>query len=189
MFSINLYLRGSLVAFYEFEGKRPYADPGAFVHPEAVLIGDVIVERGGYIGAGAVLRGDIGFVRVGKGSNVQENCVIHTFPDKPATLHPDVHVGHGCILHGCEICSRVLVGMGSIVSDGARINSRCLIGAGSFVPFGMEIPEDSLVMGSPARVVKAISREQLDRISNGLSIYQDLTRRHLKSLKRLPDMG
>jgi len=189
MFSINLYLRGSLVAFYEFEGKRPHVDPGAFVHPEAVLIGDVIVERGGYIGAGAVLRGDIGFIRVGKGSNVQENCVVHTFPDKPATLHPDVHVGHGCILHGCEICSMVLVGMGSIVSDGARINSRCLIGAGSFVPFGMEIPEDSLVMGSPARVVKAISREQLDRISNGLSVYQDLTRRHLKSLKRLPDMG
>jgi phenylacetic acid degradation protein len=76
--------------------------------------------------------------------------------------------------------------MGSIVSDGAKINSRCLIGAGSFVPFGMEIPENSLVMGSPARVVKSITQEQLDRISNGLSIYQDLTRRHLTSLKRLP---
>lgn len=189
MFSIIPSFGGSFVAFYEFEGKRPYADPEAFVHPDAVLIGDVIVDRGGYIGAGAVLRGDIGFIRVGSGSNVQENCVIHTFPDKPATLHPDVHVGHGCILHGCEICSMVLVGMGSIVSDGAKIHSRCLVGAGSFVPFGMEIPEDSLVMGSPARVVKAISQEQLDRISNGLSVYQDLTRRHLKSLRRLPDNG
>jgi phenylacetic acid degradation protein len=184
---VNLSSGGGVVAFYEFEGKVPYADPEAFVHPEAVLIGDVIVDRGGYIGAGAVLRGDIGYIRVGRGSNVQENCVIHTFPDKPATLHPDVHVGHGCVLHGCEICSMVLVGMGSIVSDGVKINSRCLIGAGSFVPFGMEIPENSLVMGSPARVVKEISREQLERISNGLSIYQDLTRRHLKSLKRLPD--
>ena len=172
---------------YEFEGKRPQVDPTAFVHPQAVLIGDVVIEPGGYVGAGAVLRGDIGYIRVGRGSNVQENCVIHTFPDKPATLHPDVHVGHGCVLHGCEICSMVLVGMGSIVADGVKINSRCLIGAGSFVPFGMEIPENSLVMGSPARVVREISQEQLERISNGLSIYQELTRRHLKSLRRLPD--
>ena len=140
------------MAFYEFEGKRPYADTEAFVHPQAVLIGDVIVEAGCYIGAGAVLRGDIGYIRV-----------------------------------GCEVCSNVLVGMGSVVSDGVKINSRCLIGAGSFVPFGMEIPENSLVMGSPARVIKEISQEQLERISNGLSIYQDLTRRHLKSLKPLHD--
>jgi phenylacetic acid degradation protein len=175
------------MAFYEFEGKRPHAAADAFVHSEAVLIGDVVVEPGAYIGAGAVLRGDIGYVRVGRGSNVQENCVIHTFPEKPATLHPDVHVGHGCILHGCEICSMVLVGMGAIVADGAKINSRCLIGAGSFVPVGMEVPEGSLVMGSPARVVKAISREQLERMSDGLVIYQDLARRYLTSLKRIPD--
>lgn len=83
----------------------------------------------------------------------------------------------------------VLVGMGSIVGDGAKINSRCLIGAGSFVPFGMEIPEGSLVMGSPARVIRAISKEQLDRISSGLAIYQDLARRHLTSLKRVSRDG
>jgi len=175
------------VPFYEFEGKRPYADTEAFVYPQAVLIGDVIVEAGCYIGTGAALRGDIGYIRVGHGSNVQENCVIHTFPGKPAMIHPDVHVGHGCILHGCEVCSNVFVGMGSVVSGGVKINSRCLIGAGSFIPFGKEIPENSLVMGSPARVIKEVSREQLEQISNGLSIYQDLTRRHLESLKRLPD--
>jgi len=182
-------LREIIVPFYEFEGKRPHADPHAFVHPEAVLIGDVIVESACYIGAGAVLRGDIGFIRVGRGSNVQENCVIHTFPDKPATLHPDVHVGHGSILHGCEVCSHVLVGMGSIVADGVKINSRSLIGAGSFIPVGKEIPENSLVMGSPAKVIKEINQDQLERISSGLSFYQDLAQRHLKSLKRLPDGG
>ena len=169
--------------FYEFEGKRPYVDTEAFVHPQAVLIGDVIIEAGCYIGAGAVLRGDIGYIKVGRGSNVQENCVVHTFPNKPVMIHPNVHVGHGCILHGCELCSDVLVGMGSIVADGVKINSRCFIGAGSFVPFGKEIPEDSLVMGLPAKVVKEISAKQLAQISNGLTIYQDLARRHLKSLK------
>ncbi|MGB6068150.1 MAG: phenylacetic acid degradation protein PaaY [Desulfomonilaceae bacterium] len=171
---------------YEFERKRPWVDPQAFVHPQAVLIGDVMIEAGCYVGAGAVLRGDIGSVRVGAGSNVQENCVVHTFPDKATTIHPNAHVGHGCILHGCEICSNVLVGMGSIVGDDVKINSHCIIGAGSFVEFGTEIPPESVAVGSPARVVKAAGPEHLKRIADGLAIYQELTRRYLKSFKPAP---
>ena len=174
------------MSFYEFEGKKPFADRNAFVHPEAVLVGDVKIEAGCYIGAGAVLRGDIGSIRVGKGSNVQENCVIHTFPDKATILHPETHIGHGCILHGCEICSYVLVGMGCIIADGVKINSYCLIGAGSFVAFGEEIPPNSVATGSPAKVIKEISSEQLKRMANGRAIYQDLAKRHLKSLKAIP---
>ena len=83
--------------FYEFEGKKPWINPKAFIHPEAVLIGDVEIDAGCYVGAGAVLRGDIGSIRIGKGSNVQENCVIHTFPDKSTILHPDSHIGHGTL--------------------------------------------------------------------------------------------
>lgn len=99
------------MAWYEFEEKRPFVHPKAFVHPEAVLIGAIKIGSGCYVGAGAVLRGDIGSISIGRGSNVQENCVIHTFPDKSTILHQDAHIGHGCILHGCEICSNVLIGL------------------------------------------------------------------------------
>ncbi len=176
---------GFKMPFYEFENKSPKVDRQAFIHPEAVLIGDVTVDATCYVGAGAVLRGDIGSIRVGEGSNVQENCVFHTFPDKSVVLHPNSHVGHGAVLHGCEIGSYVLVGMGAIVADGVKINSECIIGAGSFVPFGMAIPSNSLVLGSPARVVKKITPAQLKQIQKGLSIYQDLTRRYLKSFSRI----
>jgi phenylacetic acid degradation protein len=125
---------------YEFEEKRPSIDRGAFVHPQAVLIGDVRIEDGCYVGAGAVLRGDHGSIRIGKGSNVQENCVIHTFPDKATILHSDSHIAHGAILHGCEICSNVMVGMNCVIADDVKINSYCLIGSGSFVPPGQEVP-------------------------------------------------
>jgi phenylacetic acid degradation protein len=171
---------------YEFEGKRPSIDSKAFVHPDAVLIGDVVVDADCYVGAGAVLRGDIGSIRIGKGSNVQENCVIHVFPDKSAILHPNSHIGHGAILHGCEICSNVLVGMRAIIADGVKINSFSFIGAGSFVPFEQEIPSHSLVVGYPAKVIKKVSPEHLERIKDGLAIYQDLTRRHLKSFREIP---
>lgn len=170
---------------YEFEGKRPSVHSKAFVHPDAVLIGDVVVEADCYVGAGAVLRGDIGSIRVGKGSNVQENCVLHAFPDKSTILHPNSHIGHGAILHGCEICSHVLVGMGAIIADGVKINSYSLVGAGSFVPFDKEIPSHSLVVGYPAKVIQRVNQEHLDRIQSGLALYQDLARRHLKSFRKV----
>ncbi len=169
------------MVMYKFDGKGPSVHPLAFVHPQAVLIGDVTVEEECYIGAGAVLRGDIGSIVVGKGSNVQENCVIHTFPQESAVVHPDVHVGHGCILHGCEIYPRVLVGMGSILGDGVKVHSDTVIGAGSLVPARAEIPSGSLVMGSPARVVKPITEQQLEQITSGLRVYVDLARRYRAS--------
>jgi phenylacetic acid degradation protein len=174
------------MTLYDFDGKSPSAHARAFVHPDAVLIGAVTVEEDCYIGAGAVLRGDFGLVRIEKGSNVQENCVIHTFPDKSAIVHADVHIGHGSILHGCEICSRVLIGMGSIIADGVKINSNCIIGAACFIPMRTEIPPNSLIMGSPARIMKPITAEQLAQIDEGLRDYQELTRRYLKSFTRKP---
>ena len=171
---------------YEFDGRRPSVSPAAFVHPLAVLIGDVRIEEDCYVGAGAVLRGDIGSIVIGKGSNLQENCVAHTFPDKATVIHPNAHIGHGTILHGCEICSTVLVGMGSVIADGAKVNSECIVGAGSVIPLHVEIPRGSLVLGSPAKVVKPITPEQLDQIKSGLTLYQELTRRYLTSMKEVP---
>jgi phenylacetic acid degradation protein len=174
------------MTIYEFEGRRPSIDSKAFVHPDAVIIGDVVIEADCYVGAGAVLRGDIGSIRIGKGSNVQENCVLHAFPDKATILHPNSHIGHGAILHGCEICSNVLVGMGAIIADGVKINPFSFIGAGSFVPFDRKIPPHSLVVGYPAKVIEKVGPEHLERIKDGLAIYQDLTRRHLKSFREIP---
>ncbi len=171
------------MACYEFESKIPRVHPDAFVHPQAVLIGNILIDAECYIGACAVLRGDIGFIQVGRGSNVQENCVVHTFPDTGTIIHPNAHIGHGCILHGCEICSNVLVGMRSIVADGVKINSYCLVGAGSFIEFGTKIPAGSVVVGSPAKIIKAVEPEHRKSITEGLGIYQELTRRYLKSFK------
>ncbi|MBI5603197.1 MAG: gamma carbonic anhydrase family protein [Deltaproteobacteria bacterium] len=173
------------MAFYEFEGKRPRVDLKTFVHPEAVLIGDVQIEAGCYLGTGAVLRGDIGIIRIGEGSNVQENVIIHTFPGKTTRLHRETHIGHGSILHGCEIHSQVLVGMGAIIADGVTIHSRCIIGAGCFVPFNKEIPKGSLVIGSPAKIVQALSPEQIVQIREGLAFYQVLAQRYLASFKKI----
>ena len=171
--------------FYEFEDKRPVISREAFVHPNAVLIGDVAVASGCYIGAGSVLRGDIGSISMGKDSNIQENCVIHTFPKRSTIIHPEVHIGHGSILHGCEIFPKVLIGMGSTVADGVKINSYCLIGAASLITADQEIPEQSLVMGSPARIVGRITQKHLDRINDGLVTNQELTKRYLGSFKEI----
>lgn len=171
--------------FYVFEGKRPLVGSKAFVHPQAVLIGHVEVGEGCYIGAGAVLRGDIGGIRIGAGSNVQENCVVHTFPDEWTIIHPGAHVGHGAILHGCEIRSNTLIGMGAVISDGVKVNSDCLIGAASFIPAGVEIPPASLVIGSPARVAGRVTDEQLRGMREGREIYQDLARRYLNSFREI----
>jgi phenylacetic acid degradation protein len=151
----------------------------------AVLIGDVVVGAGCYVGAGAVLRGDIGAVSVGDGSNVQENCVLHMLPGERVLLHSNTHIGHGCTLHGCEIQSNVQVGMGSTVGDGARIGANCLIGAHSFVRFGQEIPEGSVAVGNPARVIKEISEEKLGRIRWSREIYQGLARRYLAGFSEI----
>ncbi len=170
---------------YEFEGKRPALDDKAFVHPQASIIGDVEIGPGCYVGPGAVIRGDIGSIKIGYGSNVQDNCVLHTFPDQMTLLHPNTHIGHGSILHGCEICSYVLIGMGSIIGDGAKINSKCLLGAGSFVPGRTEIPGNSVLVGSPAKVIKSITAEQLESMEYGLAHYQELAARYLASFKEI----
>ncbi len=171
---------------YEFEGRRPIVHSDAFVHPMAVLIGDVRIGEGCYIGAGAVLRGDIGSVIVGQGSNIQENCVLHTFPDKNMTLHHDTHVGHGAILHGCEIFPDVLIGMGAVVADGVIIGPRCLVGACSFVPFRLEVPSNSVVAGVPARIVKSLTPGQLETIRSSREIYRKLAIRYLRSFREVP---
>jgi phenylacetic acid degradation protein len=173
------------MALYEFEGKRPNIGEGAFVHPEAVLIGGVTVGEGCYVGAGAVLRGDWGDIVIGAGSNIQENCVLHVRPDEVTDIGPACHIGHGAAIHGATLGRHVMVGMNAVIHDGAVIGDEALVGAGCVVLADAEIPGGKMVVGVPGKVVGDVSREQVEAWDWGLKLYQALPARCEKGLRRL----
>lgn len=168
---------------YSLDGFVPVVDPSAFVHPEAVLIGDVLVGARCYVGPGASLRGDFGRIVMGAGSNVQDCCVLHSFPDKDALLEEDAHVGHAAVLHGCTIRRGALVGIGAVVMDGAVVEVEAFVGAASFVPAGFVVPARTLVMGVPARIVRELRPEELAWKAAGTREYQELAVRCRATLK------
>ncbi len=167
---------------YSLDGLIPVVDPTSFVHPMATLIGDVLVGPGCYVGPGAALRGDLGRIVIGAGSNVQDNCVLHTFPGKQVTLEEDSHIGHAAVLHGCIVRRGALVGINAIVMDDVVIGEQALVGAGSFIRAGFVVPPRTLVLGSPARVVRELRAEELEWKATGTREYQQLTRRCLSTL-------
>lgn len=167
---------------YALEGVVPVVDPSAYVHPTAVLIGDVIVGPGCYVGPGASLRGDFGRIVLERGANVQDNCVIHGFPDQDTVVEENGHIGHGAVLHSCVVRRDALVGMNAVVMDEAEIGESAFVAACAFVPAGMKVPARSLVAGVPARVRRQLNDEELAWKHEGTQTYQDLTRRCLASL-------
>jgi phenylacetic acid degradation protein len=171
------------VPFYEIEGVRPIVDPSAFVHPDAVLIGDVTVGAGCYVGPGASLRGDFGRIVVGAGSNVQDRCVLHCYPGADCVVHASGHIGHGAILHGCQVHASALIGINAVVLDDASVGEGALVGANSLVPAGFAVPPRTLFAGSPGRVVRELDDEALAWRANGIRVYQELARRSLASLR------
>lgn len=168
---------------YSVDGLIPVVDPTSFVHPLAALIGDVIVGPRCYIGPGASLRGDMGRIVVGPGSNVQDNCVLHTFPAKEVILEEDSHIGHGAVLHGCLVRRGALIGIKAIIMDDAIVGEQALVGAGSFVRTGFVVPPRTLSIGAPARIVRELTAEELDWKATGTREYQALTERCLSTLK------
>ena len=167
---------------YSLEGIVPVVDPTSFVHPLAILIGDVIVGPRCYIGPGAALRGDMGRIVIGAGSNVQDNCVLHTFPAKEVRLEEDSHIGHGAVLHGCRVLRGALVGIHAVVMDDVVVGEQSLIAAASFVRAGFAVPPRTLVMGAPARVVRELTEKEIEWKAVGTREYQELTVRCLASL-------
>jgi phenylacetic acid degradation protein PaaY len=167
---------------YEIDGIRPVVEEGAYVHPTAVLIGDVIIERGCYIGPLASLRGDFGRIHIRQNANIQDNCVMHGFPETDTIVHPWGHVGHGAILHGCVVGENALVGMNAVVMDGARVGESSIVAAHSFVKAEMQIPPRVLVAGTPARVMRELRDEEIEWKRQGTQTYIDLTRRCLDSM-------
>lgn len=162
---------------YAIEDLIPVVHPSAFVDPTAVLIGDVIVEANCYVGPYASLRGDFGRIHLMAGCNVQDTCVMHSFPDKDCVIEPDGHIGHGAILHGCRIGRNALIGMQSVIMDDAVIGAESLVAACTFVKSGFNCPERSLVLGSPAAVKRQLSQQEVDWKSAGTAEYQMLVQR------------
>lgn len=146
-----------------------------FLAPSAVVTGDVILEENVNIWHGAVLRGDMGTIRVGENTNIQDNCVLH----EEVTVGKGCSIGHSAILHGCTIGDNCVVGMGAIVLNGAVVGEHCLVGAGSVVTGKMNAPAGSLILGNPAKVVKALSADQIEYIHKDCAVYLDLANKHL----------
>jgi carbonic anhydrase/acetyltransferase-like protein (isoleucine patch superfamily) len=176
-------MKGNPMSIYEFERKRPKVGETSFVHPAAVLIGGVTIGENCYIGPGAVLRGDFGTIEIGDGSNVQENCVIHSFPEQTARLGRDSHIGHCAIIHGATIRENVLVGMGAILHDGVEIGQGCIIGSGCVITANQIIPAGKLVVGVPGRVIGDVSSELKQAKLHGTKIYQALPRRYKEAFQ------
>jgi phenylacetic acid degradation protein len=170
------------VRVWSINGLTPVVARGAFVHASAVLIGDVLVSAGCYIGPAACLRGDFGRIRVCTGANLQDCCVMHGFPGTDTVVEEDGHIGHGAILHGCVVRRNALVGMNAVVNDNAVIGESAIVAAMAFVKAGMVVPPRTLVAGVPAKVVRALTEQELAWKIEGTQSYQELARRSLGTM-------
>lgn len=153
------------------KGETPLIHETSFVAENATLIGKVQLAEDTGVWFGAVIRGDVEQIKIGRGTNIQDNTVVHTSKGYPTTLGEEVTVGHGAIVHGCTIGDRVLVGMGAIILDGAIVESDCMIGAGALIPPGKTIPSKSLVVGSPGKVVRQLTDEELESLKASAKRY------------------
>jgi phenylacetic acid degradation protein len=171
---------------FSIDGITPVIDPTAYVHPSAVLIGDVIIGPRCYVGPNASLRGDFGRVVMQAGSNVQDTCVMHAFPGMDVVVEMDGHVGHGAVLHGCMVGCNALIGMNAVVMDGAIIGESSIVAACAFVKAKFECPAGSLVVGTPAVVKRALRADEIKWKNRGTAEYQQLSIRSLKTMRAVP---
>lgn len=160
--------------FYSFKQFIPVVDPSSFVHPQASVTGNVIIGKNVYIGPGAALRGDWGGIVIEDGCNVQENCTIHMFPGVTVLLKEGTHIGHGAIIHGATIGRNCLVGMNAVIMDGVVLGDECIVGALTFIKTGEQIPNRSMVVGNPAKIIKQVSDEMMNWKTEGTELYQAL---------------
>lgn len=171
------------MAVYEFNGFKPVIDESAFIHPLAAITGNVIIGKNVYIGPGAAIRGDWGQIIIEDGCNVQENCTIHMFPGTTTILKKSAHIGHGAIIHGGIIGQNCLIGMNSVVMDDVVMGDECIVGALSFIAAKSEIPNRSLLVGNPAKIIKQVTDEMIDWKTKGTALYQALPKECYNTLK------
>ncbi len=167
---------------YAIDGLVPVVDATAYVHPSAVLIGDVIVGPGVYVGPCASLRGDFGRIVLQQGSNVQDNCTMHGFPGSDTLVEENGHIGHGAVLHGCVVRRDALVGMNAVVMDEAEVGEASFVAASAFVRAGLKIPPRSLAAGVPAKVIRELTEDEMRWKLDGTRCYQRLVERCLSTM-------
>jgi carbonic anhydrase/acetyltransferase-like protein (isoleucine patch superfamily) len=172
------------MSVYAFKGFTPVIHPSSFVHPMATVTGNAIIGKNVYIGPGAAIRADWGRIEIGDGCNVQENCTIHMFPGKTVILEPSAHVGHGAIIHGAHLGENCLIGMNAVIMDDVIIGKESIVGALSFVAASQNIPERSMVVGNPGKVIKKVSDEMIDWKTKGTALYQTLPKDCMDSLRQ-----
>ncbi|MCX7141553.1 MAG: phenylacetic acid degradation protein PaaY [Proteobacteria bacterium] len=174
-----------MVKVYSIDGLTPVVHPEAYVHPSAVLIGDVHVGPGVYIGPSASLRGDFGRLVIEAGANIQDGCIVHGFPESDTVIEEDGHVGHGAIIHSARICRNALIGMGAVINDNAVIGESAFVAAMAFVKAGMNVPPRTLAAGMPAKVTRDLSEGELAWKLDATRAYQNLARRSLASMREV----
>ena len=172
-----------MVKVYSIDGLTPVVHPDAYVHPSAVLIGDVHVGAGAYIGPSASLRGDFGRLVIEAGANIQDCCIVHGFPESDTVIEQDGHVGHGAVIHSARICRNAMIGMNAVVNDNAVVGESAFVAAMAFVKAGMQVPPRTLVAGIPARVMRDLSAEEMAWKLDATRAYQNLACRSLASLR------
>ncbi|MGB3926869.1 MAG: gamma carbonic anhydrase family protein [Caldicoprobacterales bacterium] len=164
----------------EYNGHKPHIHNSCFIAENTTIIGRVTIKRNASIWYGTVIRGDDNYISIGENTNVQDNCTIHIAEDYPTIIGDNVTIGHGAIVHGCKVGNNVLIGMGAIILDGAEIEDNVLIAAGSLVPPGKKMPSNTLVMGSPAKVVRELTKEEIVNIKNSADYYVKLAEEYKK---------
>ena len=173
------------MTLYALDGVSPEIAPDSWIAPDANLIGRVVVRDGASVWFGCTLRGDNEEILIGAGSNLQENVVCHTDMRFPLTIGDGCTIGHKAMLHGCTLGDNVLIGMGATVLNGARIGRDCLIGAGALITEGKEIPEGSLVMGAPGKVIRQLDAAAIEGLRASARNYQTNMRRFRDGLVAL----
>lgn len=170
---------------YMFEGKKPRIGSGTFVHPLAVVIGDVAIGEDCHVAAGAVIRGDFAPIVIGDGSSVQDNAVLHVTPGDRVTIGRNVIIAHGAILHDVEVADGCVIGMGAVLLSRVCCGEGVVVAAGAVVPPGMRIPAGKLVVGNPARIEKDVPPELGTYAVMGVEEYRKLTRRYLDTFREV----
>ena len=173
------------MAIYELDGVAPQVAASGWVADSAQVIGDVVLGEGASVWFGTVVRGDTARIAIGAGTNVQDASVLHADIGVPLVIGNNVTVGHQVMLHGCTIGDESLIGIGAVVLNGARIGRNCLVGAGSLVTEGKEFPDGSMILVSPARVVRQLSPEQIEGLRTSARHYMDNARRFKAGLRQL----